>query len=184
MERVRTILVRWCSRKERKKKCGARLWLSQRGLWQADLIGREDRVWRRWRVWDWARPTDRDPQCPPCPGPTPNYTDFLYERLQRQDFCARLPADVSIRTATCSAACMVATGDADAMVTGLTRSTSVLPGGCAAGDWAAPGRYRIRSDIDARAARRTIFVADSLVHFRPDAEHWRILSSVPRRPRG
>src|SRR6202046_2107006 len=53
------------------------------------------------------------------------YVDFLYGRLQRQGHLHRDIQRMVNQDRNVFAACMVATGDADAMVTGLTRSASV-----------------------------------------------------------
>ncbi|MBV9813236.1 MAG: NADP-dependent malic enzyme, partial [Acetobacteraceae bacterium] len=53
------------------------------------------------------------------------YSDFLYRRLQRQGFLARDCQRMVNQDRNVFAACMVATGDADAMVTGLTRAANV-----------------------------------------------------------
>ena len=53
------------------------------------------------------------------------YVDFLYGRLQRRGFLQRDCQRMVNQDRNVFAACMVATGDADAMVTGLTRSAAV-----------------------------------------------------------
>src|SRR5271156_3010169 len=53
------------------------------------------------------------------------YMEFLYKRLQRRGFLQRDCQRMVNQDRNVFAACMVATGDADALVTGLTRSTSV-----------------------------------------------------------
>ena len=108
---------------------------------------------------------------PGCPATTAKYIEFLYERLQRRGFLQRDCQRMVNQDRNVFAACMVATGDADAMVTGLTRSTVGLPGRHRAGDRSGAGRHRLRPDADAgHRAARTIFIADTLMHFRPDAE--------------
>src|SRR5271156_6263862 len=53
------------------------------------------------------------------------YMEFLYKRLQRRGFLQRDCQRMVNQDRNVFAACMVATGEADALVTGLTRSTSV-----------------------------------------------------------
>ncbi len=53
------------------------------------------------------------------------YRDYLYGRLQRKGYLERDCQRLVNQNRNTFAACMVATGDADAMVTGLTRSFSV-----------------------------------------------------------
>ena len=50
------------------------------------------------------------------------YTDFLYERLQRKGALYRDCQRMVNQERNLFAACMVALGDADAMLTGLTRN--------------------------------------------------------------
>ena len=66
------------------------------------------------------------------------------------------------------AACMVATGDADAMVTGLTRSTSVCLEDIGLAIDPAPGGLAFGLTLMVGARGTTIFMADTLMHFRPD----------------
>ncbi len=51
------------------------------------------------------------------------YTDFLYQRLQRHGLLYRDCQRLVNQDRNVFAACMVACGDADAMVTGLTRNS-------------------------------------------------------------
>jgi len=53
------------------------------------------------------------------------YVNFLYERLQRQGYLKRDCQRLVNQDRNSFAACMVAEGDADAMVTGLTRNSHV-----------------------------------------------------------
>jgi malate dehydrogenase (oxaloacetate-decarboxylating)(NADP+) len=68
------------------------------------------------------------------------------------------------------AACMVATGDADAMVTGLTRSAAVSLDDISHVIEPAKGEIAFGLTLMVGNRGKTIFIADSLVHFRPDAE--------------
>jgi malate dehydrogenase (oxaloacetate-decarboxylating)(NADP+) len=67
------------------------------------------------------------------------------------------------------AACMVATGDADAMVTGLTRSASVCLHDIRHAIGPLPGGIPFGLTLLVGMRGKTIFLADSLVNFRPDA---------------
>ena len=60
-----------------------------------------------------------------CRAATPTYTDYLYERLQRKGYLLRDCQRLVNNDRNHFAACMVALGDADAMVTGVTRNFSV-----------------------------------------------------------
>jgi malate dehydrogenase (oxaloacetate-decarboxylating)(NADP+) len=64
---------------------------------------------------------------------------------------------------------MVATGDADAMVTGLTRSASVCLEDVQRAIGPAPGHIAFGLTLLLGLHGRTIFIADTQVHFRPDA---------------
>ena len=90
------------------------------------LIGREERVRA---THGRARPrrgrTASKSTTPGCRSATRDYTDFLYQRLQRRGFLLRDCQRMVNQDRNVFAACMVATGDADAMVTGLTRSAAV-----------------------------------------------------------
>jgi malate dehydrogenase (oxaloacetate-decarboxylating)(NADP+) len=96
------------------------------------------------------------------------YAEFLYERLQRKGFLFRDCQRMVNQDRNIFAACMVACGDADVMVTGATRSYSVA-------------YEAIRQVIDAKQGRRVfglsiivargraVFVSDTTVHERPSA---------------
>lgn len=95
------------------------------------------------------------------------YTDFLYRRLQRKGFLLRDCQRMVNQDRNVFAALMVAQGDAQAMVTGLTRSFSVA-------------FEEIRRVIDIKAQstvfglhmflsrQRTLFIADTTVNVKPD----------------
>ncbi|TCS64924.1 NADP-dependent malic enzyme [Varunaivibrio sulfuroxidans] len=97
------------------------------------------------------------------------YTDFLYARLQRQGALLRDCQRMVNQDRNVFGACMVAMGNADAMVTGLTRNyhvaldeiTRVLdpkPDQCILG-------------LTMMVAReRTVFLADTAVNFTPDGK--------------
>jgi malate dehydrogenase (oxaloacetate-decarboxylating)(NADP+) len=68
------------------------------------------------------------------------------------------------------AACMVASGDADAMVTGLTRSAAVCLDDISHVIEPAPGGVAFGLTLMLGYRGRTIFIADTLMHFRPTAE--------------
>ncbi len=86
------------------------------------LIGREERIVETIRTsWPGRRRGPRDPQRPAVQH-NKQYTDFLYTRLQRKGFLFRDCQRLVNQDRNVFAACMVAQGHADAMVTGLTRS--------------------------------------------------------------
>jgi malate dehydrogenase (oxaloacetate-decarboxylating)(NADP+) len=95
------------------------------------------------------------------------YTDFLFKRLQRHGYLYRDCQRLVNQDRNVFAACMVALGDADAMVTGTTRS------------WASSFE-EITRVLDPRPNRkafgltmlvaqgRTVFIADTNIHEQPD----------------
>ncbi len=98
------------------------------------------------------------------------YADFLYGRLQRKGYLFRDCQRMVNQDRNIFAACMVATGDADAMVTGLTRSASVCLEDIGHAIDTAPGATSFGLTLMLGERGRTIFIADTLIHFRPNAE--------------
>jgi malate dehydrogenase (oxaloacetate-decarboxylating)(NADP+) len=100
---------------------------------------------------------------------TEGYADMLYERLQRLGYLRRDCQRLVNQDRNTFAACMVATGDADAMVTGLTRNSHVA-------------LNEITRVLDPRrdhpvfglsmvvGSASTLFIADTAVHEAPKAE--------------
>ena len=133
------------------------------------LIGREDRVLTTLAGLGLG-PTDGiEIHNARLSGANAKYTDFLYERLQRKGFLRRDCQRMVNQDRNVFAACMVATGDADAIVTGLTRSAAVCLADVRQAIGSAPGRIAFGLTLMLGPHGRTIFIADSLVHFRPDA---------------
>ncbi len=97
------------------------------------------------------------------------YAEFLYSRLQRQGYLQRDAERMVNQDRNIFAACMLAFGHADTMVTGLTRNYHTA-------------LREVRQVIDATphapifgltmivARGRTLFVADTAVHERPSEE--------------
>ncbi len=139
------------------------------GLGKAILIGREVEIERTLSASGLelhedveilnARLTDRNI----------DYANFLYERLQRNGYLARDCQRMVNQDRNVFASCMVAMGDADALVTGLTRNFSVA-------------LDNVRHAIDHRAGHRpigvsmalvrgrTVFIADTSIHELPNAD--------------
>jgi malate dehydrogenase (oxaloacetate-decarboxylating)(NADP+) len=98
-----------------------------------------------------------------------DYANYLYERLQRNGFLFRDCQRLANQDRNVFAACMVALGDADALVTGLTRNFSVA-------------LDNVRRAIDERLGHRpigvsmalvrgrTVFIADTSIHELPTAQ--------------
>ncbi len=95
-----------------------------------------------------------------------DYVEYLYGRLQRKGFLRRDCQRLVNNARNVFASCMVALGDADAMVTGLTRNY-----------WGALNEVRHAIDPNPEAmvfglsilvtGGRTVFIADTTVHARP-----------------
>ena len=97
------------------------------------------------------------------------YAAFLYARLQRRGFLARDCQRLANQDRNVFAACMVATGDADAMVTGLTRAPAVCLEDIGHAIDPAPDAVAFGLTLMV-GARGTVFVADTLMHGRPSPE--------------
>ncbi len=97
------------------------------------------------------------------------YADFLYERLQRQGFLFRDCQRLINNDRNHFAAAMVALGDADGMVTGVTRNYSTALEEVRRAIDAKPGHRVIGVSI-ALCRGRTVLVADTAVHDMPNAE--------------
>ena len=128
------------------------------------LIGREDRVLATLASLGLGKMDGIDIHNARLSSANPKYTDFLYERLQRKGFLRRDVQRMVNQDRNVFAACMVATGDADAMVTGLTRSTSVCLEDVGQAIGSRPGHISFGLTLLFGPHGRTFFLADSLVH--------------------
>ncbi|MER8775181.1 NADP-dependent malic enzyme [Mesorhizobium sp. M0977] len=97
------------------------------------------------------------------------YTDYLYERMQRKGFLFRDCQRLINNDRNHFAACMVALGDADGIVTGVTRNYSTALDDIRRVIDARPGHCVIGVSI-VLARGRTVLVADTAVHDMPNAE--------------
>jgi malate dehydrogenase (oxaloacetate-decarboxylating)(NADP+) len=97
------------------------------------------------------------------------YTDFLYERLQRRGFLYRDCQRLVNQNRNVFAACMMIHGEADAMVTGQTRSYAVCFDDISHALDPRPDAQLFGVSIVV-ARGRTVFMADTAVHDRPDGE--------------
>jgi malate dehydrogenase (oxaloacetate-decarboxylating)(NADP+) len=97
------------------------------------------------------------------------YANYLYERLQRKGFLQRDCHRLVNQDRNHFAACMVALGDADAMVTGVTRNFSVALDDVRRVIDAKPG-HRVIGVSLVLARGRMVLVADTAVTELPDAE--------------
>ncbi len=97
------------------------------------------------------------------------YAQFLYERLQRNGFLFRDCQRLINQDRNYFAASMVAMGDGDALVTGLTRNYSVTLGDIRKVIDAKPGHCIIGASL-VISRGRPVIVADTAVHDMPTAE--------------
>jgi malate dehydrogenase (oxaloacetate-decarboxylating)(NADP+) len=99
----------------------------------------------------------------------PDYAAYLYERLQRQGYLIRDCQRLVNQDRNHFAACMVALGDVDAMVTGVTRNFSVALGEVRHCIDTKPGHRLIGVSL-VLTRGRTVVVADTAVTEMPNAE--------------
>ncbi|MDP1617569.1 NADP-dependent malic enzyme [Phenylobacterium sp.] len=140
------------------------------GLGEAILVGREELVAENMRTVGLspegaglkvinARVSEHNPE----------FANYLYERLQRQGYLMRDVQRLVNQDRNTFAACMVALGHADAMVTGVTRSyDQVLDEVLRVIDPAAGGRVMGMSVLLGKG--HTLFIADTNVTEMPEAE--------------
>jgi len=98
------------------------------------------------------------------------YAEFLYRRKQRDGFLFRDCQRLVNQDRNVFAGCMVAMGDADALITGTTRSFSVAMEGISMAIDPLPGRVVFGLSLIVSRRAGTVIVADTAVHERPDAE--------------
>jgi malate dehydrogenase (oxaloacetate-decarboxylating)(NADP+) len=139
------------------------------GYGQPILIGREDRVTATLDGLGLGGIEGIEIHNARLSGANGKYVEFLYGRLQRQGYLRRDIQRMVNQDRNVFAACMVATGDADAMVTGLTRSASVCLSDIRNAIGPAKGGIAFGLTLLVGMRGKTIFLADSLVNFRPDA---------------
>ncbi|MGG5886887.1 NADP-dependent malic enzyme [Falsiroseomonas sp. HC035] len=133
------------------------------------LVGREDRVNEVVASLGIAMPEGVEIHNARLSDRNTAYADWLYAKKQRQGFLQRDCQRLVNLDRNVFAACMVAAGDADAMVTGATRSyAATLEGVLTAID---PAPDTVLFGLTLMLARRsgTVLVADTAIHERPDA---------------
>jgi malate dehydrogenase (oxaloacetate-decarboxylating)(NADP+) len=146
----------------------AALVYQQAGYGTAVLVGREDRIKETLRVMG-VSGEGLEIHNARLSVHNKAYTDFLYGRLQRRGKLRRDCQRMVNQNRNVFAACMVAQGQADAMVTGLTRSFGVAFDDIRRAIQPKPGRRVFGMSIlllDGRA----VFTADTSVHELPPAD--------------
>ena len=99
----------------------------------------------------------------------PKYTEFLYDRLQREGMLHRDCQRLVNQDRNVFGACMVASGDADALVTGVTRTFSVAYEEIIRVIDPSPGQRVIGLQVIVLRGR-TVFIGDARVNENPDSE--------------
>jgi len=134
------------------------------------LVGREDRIEATVNALGIPMPDGIEIQNARVSDRTRHYAEFLYARKQRDGFLARDCQRLVNQDRNVFAGCMVAVGDADAIVTGATRSFSVAMEGISMAIDPVPGRSVFGLSIVVSRRAGTVLVADTAIHERPDAE--------------
>jgi malate dehydrogenase (oxaloacetate-decarboxylating)(NADP+) len=138
------------------------------GLGKAILIGREEQIHRNMGLVGVpkgqleiinARMSDRNP----------DYMDFLYKRLQRKGYLQRDVQRLVNQDRNVFGACMVAMGDADGMVTGVTRNFDIALRDVRLVVDPNPGEPVMGMSI-VIGRGRTLFIADTNVTEMPTAQ--------------
>jgi malate dehydrogenase (oxaloacetate-decarboxylating)(NADP+) len=154
---------------EEEKTIRAALSFRDSGYGTPVLIGREERIHETMRAMGHSAPTDLEIHNARLSRANKTYTDFLYKRLQRRGALRRDCQRMVNQDRNIFAACMVACGDGDAMITGATRNYFT----------AFEEVMRVLGPADDRkvfgyalllSRGRSVFIADTTAHARPDAE--------------
>jgi malate dehydrogenase (oxaloacetate-decarboxylating)(NADP+) len=130
------------------------------------LIGREDRVASTLAGLGIVMPEGIEVHNARLSSHNDRYAALVYKRVQRDGFLARDAQRMVNQDRNVFAAAMVASGDADAMVTGLTRARSVCLEAIGMAIDPLPGRTPFGITL-MLGARETIFITDTLIHERP-----------------
>ena len=134
------------------------------------LVGREDRISTVANAIGIPLPDGIEIQNARISDSTRRYAEFLYGKRQRDGFLQRDCQRLVNQDRNVFAACMVATGDADAVVTGTTRSYSAALEGISMAIDTLPSRVAFGVSIIISRQAGTVLVADTAIHERPDAE--------------
>jgi malate dehydrogenase (oxaloacetate-decarboxylating)(NADP+) len=153
---------------EEEKTMRAALLYAESGYGSPVLIGREERIRATMAATGLSAPAPLEIHNAALSHRNQHYTEFLYARLQRHGMLYRDCQRLVNQDRNVFAACMVACGDADAMVTGLTRNSFDVLDGVSRVIDVKPGSQMFGLTI-LLARERTVLLADTLVHERPDA---------------
>ena len=163
---------------------------TRRGFGSAVLIGREDRVEAVLKKLGLRLPEGIEIHNARISSHNVRYTDLLYARQQRSGYLHRDVQRMVNQDRNVFAAAMLAAGDAEAMLTGLTRPRSMCLDAINMAIDPKPGCTAFGLTM-MLGARETLFIADTLMHERPSpvqlaeiaigaAAHARRLGAEPR----
>ncbi|MCQ8183771.1 NADP-dependent malic enzyme [Parvularcula maris] len=139
------------------------------GLGQAILIGRDDNVRRQMTSLGLSSHQDMEIWNARESAQTRLYTDYLYKRLQRQGYLERDCRRLVNQDRNTFAACMLASGHADGMVTGVTRHYNVALRNVRFALDPRPGERVIGMSV-ILSKGRTVFMADTSIAEYPTSE--------------
>jgi len=153
---------------EEEKTIRAALLFAGSGFGTPVLVGREERVATTMAAIGLSSPEGLEIHNARLSSHNKRYTDFLYARRQRQGMLYRDCQRLVNQDRNVFAACMVACGDADAMVTGVTRNSFDALEEILRVIEVEPGRVLFGLTV-LLARERTVLLADTLVHETPSA---------------
>ena len=133
------------------------------------LIGREDRIQQTVKALGIPLPDGIRIQNARVSDSNRRYAEFLYAKRQRDGFLFRDCQRLVNQDRNVFAGCMVALGDADAMLTGVTRSYAATLEGVLTAIDPEPGGILFGLTLMLARVSGTVFVADTTIHERPDA---------------
>jgi len=140
-----------------------------RSLGTAILVGREQRVRETAKLAGVELPEGVEIHNAALSKRTTDYANYLYERLQREGYLFRDCLRLVNNDRNHFAACMVALGDGDAMVSGVTRNYSVVLEDVRRVIDPKPG-HRVMGISIVITRGRTVLIADTAVTELPNAE--------------
>ncbi len=134
------------------------------------LVGREDRIQSMATSLGLPLPAGIEIHNARLSDSNRGYAQYLYERHQRNGMLLRDCQRLVNQDRNVFAACMVARGDADALVTGATRSYAVALENVRMAIDPLPGGILFGLTLMLARVSGTVFVADTAIHERPDAQ--------------